>query len=139
MMTDFQMLDTTVVQVRSVLNFMYALGYQLDEDCKSGRFVTKNKSMQGNRYISMASAVRMHNMTDDNWTVYEHEATGAHAVFPNGIQMQNGFTAIGIKLAQASKLVQTVKFYTDRHGVVKVRSQMVKPLNTVVASLLETV
>lgn len=139
MMTDFQELNTTVIQVRSVLNFMYALGYQLDEDCKSGRFITKVKVMQGNRYLSMDSAVRMHNLGGHEWTVYENRLTGEAAVFPEGVDIQRGFTPIGVELAMASKLVDKVKFYTTRHGNVVVRSMMVKPLNHVVASLLQSV
>lgn len=136
---DFQELNTIVIQVRSVLNFMYALGYQLDEECKSGRFITKAKAMQGNRYLSMASAVRMHNLTTDGWEVYEHKLTGHTAAFPNGVKLQNGFTALGVKVAMASKLVAQAKFYTDRHGGVVIKSVMVKPLNATVAEMLETV
>lgn len=136
---EFQKLDTTVVQVRSVLNFMFALSYQLDDSCKSGRFVTNVKAMQGNRFLSMESAVRMHNLTVDQWDVYQHTVTGDTAAFPQGVSMQHGFTALGVKLAMASKLVETAKYNTNRHGVVAVKSVMVKPLNKTVAEMLEAV
>lgn len=133
---DFVELDTTVVQVRSVLNFMYTLGYTLDEAGKTGRFITKAKHAQGNRHLSFATAVRLHNMPASQWVV--DSQTGQ--VFPDPLHrigFQSGFTAIGVRLALASKLVQEVKLSVSRTGQVVVQDVMVKPLNQAVLALVE--
>ena len=129
---DFEKLDTTVVQVRSVLNFMYALGFSLDEESKSGRFVSKNKAFKGNKYLSFNTAAKMHNMADSGWIV--NQDTGE--VKPHFIEMVNGFSTIGVRLAQASKLVKQVKLSVDKHGQVITLDVMVVPLNKVVEGLI---
>lgn len=131
-MTDFQAVDTTVVQVRSVLNFMYALGYTLDTTSKTGRFVTEQKAHQGIRYISANTAVRMHNLPVEKWDLYENGVA-----VPSNLNFQVGFTAIGVQLAVASKLVEKAKFVVTRYGQAIVRDVMVKPLNNTVLSLIE--
>jgi hypothetical protein len=133
---DFQALDTTIVQVRSVLNFMYTLGYTLDEEGKTGRFITKAKSAQGNRYLSFATAAKLHNMPASQWAI--DSQTGQ--VFPEPIHrigFQAGFTAIGVRLAIASKLVEEVKLSVTRTGQVKTQDVMIKPLNRAVLQLVE--
>lgn len=129
---DFQMLDTTVVQVRSVLNYMYTLGYTLDEEGKSGRFITKASAAQGNRYLSFATAVRLHNMPISQWTI-----DGSGQTFPEGITLQTGFTPIGVRLAEASKLVKKVKLLVNRSGQLVTQDVMVKPLNEAILQLVE--
>lgn len=129
MTKEFTKLDTTVVQVRSLLNFMYTLGYTLDEDCKSGRFVTKVKAQQGNRYLSAATAIKMHNLTEAQWMVYTFGDNG-EAVFPEGaVNLSTGYTGLGVRLAMASKLVEKVKLSVTRAGRLVTQDVMVKPLN----------
>lgn len=137
MTQEFNKVDTTVVQVRSVLNFMYALGYRLDETSKTGRFVTDQKDHQGNRFLGMAVAVRMHNLRDTQWAVYQNEDQTVSMALPEGIQLQAGFSPIGVNLALASKLVEKVKFSVTRKGNVVTQDVMVKPLNAVVLALIE--
>lgn len=137
MTQEFQKVDTTVVQVRSVLNFMYALGYTLDTTSKTGRFVTEHRSHQGNRFLSMTSAVKMHNLTSSQWEVYQNEDGTIAAAFPQGIQLQTGFTPIGVGVAMASKLVEKVKYSLNRKGTVITQDVMVKPLNQAVLRLIE--
>lgn len=137
MTQEFQKIDTTVIQVRSVLNFMYALGYKLDTKAKTGRFVTEQKEHQGNRFIGMALAVRMHNLPDSQWDVYENEDKTMSMALPQGIRLQSGFSPIGVNLAIASKLVQKVKFSVNRKGNVVTQDVMVKPLNATVLALIE--
>lgn len=129
----FEQLDTTVVQVRSLLNFMYALGYTLDETCKTGRFVTNAKTLQGNRYLSAATAAKMHNLPAENWIV----APDGLGVAPTCVTLKSGFTPLGVRIAMASKLVQEVKISVSRHGALIMQDFMVKPLNNIVLDLVE--
>lgn len=137
MTQEFQKVDTTVVQVRSVLNFMYALGYTLDLDAKTGRFYTTQADHQGNRFLSMAVAVRMHNLPVSQWDVYQTEDETLSMALPQGINLQVGFSPIGVQIAIASKLVQKVKFSVTRKGAVVTQDVMVKPLNAAVLALIE--
>jgi hypothetical protein len=137
MTQEFNKVDTTVVQVRSVLNFMYTLGYALDADSKTGRFFTEQKGYQCNRYLSMATAIRLHNLTGNEWTVYTNEDKTEAVVFPEGINLQAGFTPIGVNLAMASRLVEKVKFSVNRKGGVVTQDVMVRPLNQAVLNLIE--
>lgn len=137
MTQEFNKVDTTVVQVRSVLNFMYTLGYALDADSKTGRFFTEQKGYQGNRYLSMATAVRLHNLHQSEWDVYQNAEGTIAAAFPQGIKLQTGFTPIGVSLAIATKLVEKVKFSVNRKGGVVTQDVMVKPLNLAVLKLIE--
>lgn len=135
--TNFQVLDTAVIQVRSVLNFMYTLGYTLDPDNKGGRFVTEQKALQGNRYISASNAVRMHNMPLEDWQVFQNEDATVFCVIPSGIGFQVGLTPLAVRLAFASKLVEQAKFSVKRNGDLVVKDSMVKPQNKAVLELVE--
>lgn len=130
---EFQALDTTVVQVRSVLNFMYTLGYHLEEGSKTGRLVTNGAAYQGNRHLSFNTAVQMHNLKLEDWGV--DVETGA--TYPSNVKLQQGFAALGVRLAHASKLVEKAKVVVDRNGQVVVQDVMVKPLNKSVLDLVE--
>lgn len=129
MTQEFQAKDTTVVQVRSVLNFMYTLGYTLDETGK--RFFTTQREGQGNRYLSIRTAVALHNGDENCWTVQDDVA------FPVVVKLQQGFSVLGVRLAMASKLVKQVKFSLTRTGKVIMQDVMVKPLNDAVYKLVE--
>lgn len=133
---EFQTLDTTVVQVRSLLNFMYALGYTLDHTAKTGRFVTGTKSHQGNRFLSAATAVKMHNLQLEEWMVATTDE-GEDIAFPPVVKLKSGFTTLGVRLAVASKLVEKVKISVGRSGQVVTQDVMVKPLNKAVLELVE--
>ena len=133
----FQKVDTTVIQVRSVLNFMYALGYSLDASSKTGRFVSQHREHQGNRFLSMAVAVRMHNLPQSQWDVFHNEDKTLSMALPQGINLQAGFSPIGVSIALASKLVEKVKFSVTRKGDVVTQDVMVKPLNAAVLALIE--
>lgn len=134
---DFQVLDTAVVQVRSLMNFMFTLGYTLDALSSSGRFVTDLKGFQGNRYISTANAVRLHNSNLESWSVYSNEDSSVLAVFPEGVGFQVGFAPVAVRLAFASKLVDQVKFSVTRKGGLVIQDNMVKPLNKAILDLVE--
>lgn len=133
---EFQTIDTTVVQVRSVLNFMYALGYTLDGTVKTGRFVTEQKSAQANRYIGVHNAIRLHNMAGEEW-IAKSDTAGNVMFHPRGVDLKNGFNPIGLRLAFASKLVPQVKFSVTRNGDVVTQDHMVRPLNESVRQLIE--
>lgn len=130
---EFQALDTTVVQVRSVLNYMYTLGYTLDVESKTGRFVTGVKEMQGNRFLSFATAVKLHNLKEEDWAV-DPESGEAHPT--NGLTLKRGFNPLGIRLAFASKLVRKVKLSVSRTGAVITQDQLIRPLNQSVLRLV---
>lgn len=129
-MQEFQTFDTVSIQVRSVLNYMYALGYTLDKEAQ-GRFVTESQFGQGNRYLSTNSAVKLHNAGEDGWYVQNGVA------FPNAVKLQNGFNPLGVHLAMASKLVEQVKFNSDRNGKLVIQSDMIKPLNKIVKIMIK--
>lgn len=129
---EFVKVDTTVIQVRSVLNFMYALGYTLDEDGKTGRFTTNQKVFKANRHLSFATAVRLHNMPLEDWTIAE----GAEFAHPKGVNILKGFAPLGVHLATASKLVSEVKLSVSRYGQVLTQDVMVHPLNKTVIALI---
>lgn len=131
----FQVLDTTVVQVRSTLNFMYALGYQLDAASKTGRFVSEVKEFQGNRFLSFATAAKLHNLPESAWAV--DPATGQAFPANDIVRLKAGFTGIGVRLALASKLVQKVKLSVSKTGQVITQDSMIKPLNEAVLRLVE--
>jgi hypothetical protein len=137
MTQDFQKVDTAVVQVRSVLNFMYTLGYTLDASSKTGRFVTQQREHQGNRFLSMATAIRLHNLSNTQWDVYQNEAKTLSMALPQGIKLQTGFSPIGVQLALAAKMVQKVKFSVSRKGDVITQDVMVKPLNLAILAMVE--
>lgn len=128
-MQEFQAFDTTVIQVRSVLNFMYTLGYVLDDN--GGRFITEAPQGQGNRYLSINTGVKLHNSGEQGWFELEGVA------FPKCVQMQQGFHPLGVHLAMASKLVDKVKFMGNSKGALNTQSFMIKPLNKVVAQLID--
>ncbi|AMR57921.1 hypothetical protein vB_PsyM_KIL5_0021 [Pseudomonas phage vB_PsyM_KIL5] len=128
---DFEILDTSVVQVRSVLNFMYALGYNLDTEGRPGRFVTEQKVFQGNRYLSFSTACKMHNLKLDDWSIDENSIA-----WPSCTPVKEGFSVLGVKLAEASKLVKRVKLSVSKHGQVMTLDPMIRPLNKTVEGLL---
>lgn len=128
---DFEVLDTTVVQVRSVLNFMYTLGYTLDVGGKSGRFVTELRHFQGNRHLSFTTACKLHNSGLENWLVDENGA-----LFPSCTNVKEGFSVIALKLAEASKLVKQVKLSVNKHGNLLTLDPMIVPLNKTVEGLI---
>jgi hypothetical protein len=129
---DFEVLDTTVIQVRSVLNFMYALGYTLDLGSKTGRFVTEQRVHQGNRFLSFSTAAKLHNLQDEHWIVDQETESAS----PTCVSLVVGFSTLGVRLAQASKLVKQVKLSVTKHGQVLTLDPMVVPLNKVVESLI---
>lgn len=131
MQEEFQALDTTVIQVRSVLNYMYSLGYVLDDTKENGRFVSNVASAKGNKYLSASTAIRLHNSRAEDWTMT------ADGVFHREVQFQAGFRPLGIRLAGASKLVEQAKFRVVRTGQLILQSAMIKPLNKCVLDLVE--
>lgn len=126
---EFRVLDTTAIQVRSLLNFMLALGYNVDNTSKSGRFVTELAVFQGNRYLSFDTAVKLHNARD--WSLQEEQFA-----WPTVVQIAQPYNVLGVALAQASKLVEKVKLRVTKHGDLIVLDPMVKPLNKAVEVLL---
>lgn len=135
MTQEFTPVDTTVVQVRSVLNFMYALGYALDGDAKTGRFFTEAKTGQANRFLSVQTAVKLHNMRIEEWEIFKQGEE--YTVFPRCVTLRSGFTPIGVRLAIASKLVEKAKISVTRNGRIVTQDVMVRPLNKTVQELVE--
>ena len=127
-----QLVDTTVIQVRSVLNFMYAMGYTLDETAKTGRFATKQHP--ANSTVSFATAVKLHNKDAGGWEYNSN--TGM--VTARDLTLRTEFNALGVRMAIASKLVSQAKIDVNRFGQVITKSVLVKPLNAEVALMVET-
>ncbi|MNE04013.1 hypothetical protein D3C80_965340 [compost metagenome] len=127
-------LDTALVQIQSLKNFMFGLGYTFDPQCKSGRFVSDAFGSKANRYISFDNAVRMHNAGEEDWAVIEMNERPV--VLFSRFRMSTGFHPLVVRLARASRLVGKVKLGVSR-GQLFTKSVMVKPLNDSIASLLE--
>jgi len=132
---EFIPVDTTVVQVRSILNFMYALGYVLDGTVKTARFFTEAADGQANRYLSVNTAIRLHNMPAHGWELVE--VKGDLVAKPKGVNLKAGYTPIGVRLAIASKLVDKAKISVNRTGQIVTQDVMIKPLNVAVLQLVE--
>lgn len=124
MQEEFVVLDTAEIQQKSLMLFMDALGYKLDGS-PSYRFVTDADHRQGNRYIRLHTAQRMHNATVDDWNEvvpgwFTFGKVQLDTVTVNGYQLQ---------MLYAVKLVQETKWLHTRKGGHKLSlmSPMVKP------------
>jgi len=101
--------NTGNVQAESLRLFMGMLGYVPAR--WNGGFVTENPRLAGNRTLSTATAIKLHNLTGDEW-VESEEAPGWY--LPAGFNLRIAITAYGVNMLQASKIVQHIKFQPKR-------------------------
>lgn len=140
MSEQFQVVDTTQIQLDSLVSVMDSLGYRLDRRGGSGDirkptggFVTDNVNMKANRNISTTTAVKIHNTPRSQWV----------KVLPGWYQLQVGgmvlvVTAYALNVLFARKLVEKVKFQKNRKSQfhVVVTDHMVKPVDEDYTALL---
>jgi hypothetical protein len=131
-MEQFQPRDTTQVQKRSLEIFMAGLGYQIDDESTSFRWVTDNPHLVGSKYLSFSTAQALHNATTDDWEELPQ--------FPNlygfkSIQVNIGMPAYDLVQLYALKLVQKTKFMHTRKGGhrITLKSPMIKPAHPLYA------
>lgn len=124
MQEEFVVLDTAEIQQKSLMLFMDALGYKLDAS-PSYRFVTDQDAKQGNRYIRLTTAQRMHNATANDWVEvvpgwFKFGPVQLDTIMINGYQLQMLYA---VKLVQKSKWLHTRK----KGHKLSLMSPMVKP------------
>lgn len=124
MQEEFVVLDTAEIQQKSLMLFMDALGYKLDAS-PSYRFVSDLDERQGNRYVRLTTAQRMHNATPSDWSEvspgwFKFGPVQLDTILVNGYQLQ---------MLYAVKLVKKTKWlHTRKKGhKLSLNSPMVKP------------
>ncbi|WKC57450.1 hypothetical protein EPA3_033 [Pseudomonas phage vB_PaM_EPA3] len=123
---EFQLLDTSAIQIRSVIQFMDALTYKFNYT--TGCFETQTREVKHISKLSFNTAVRLHNLY----------------LVPGSTMTQHGFWAPAgcgyrsaefidlvvspelMAKAQASKIVKTAKIQKDRKGNIHIQSMMVE-------------
>lgn len=144
-MTDFQAVDTTHIQLDSLIAVMDTVGYQIDRGGQylpdgrpdkrkpTGGFITFNKNLKANRNLSLTTAVKIHNSPRKNWVKV---ADGWYKLDLNGLDLI--LSAYALNVLYARKLVETVKIIKDRKtpNHLKVQSHMVKPANRAYTAML---
>lgn len=130
---DFKIIDTTDIQIQSLVKFSAALGYEAvyrtDENGKDipVRFKQPNFRCVGQEYTSVRTMLKLHNEASEQTfeylkTLSEEESL---AEFLNR-ENDEGYNLINLLFAGTCKTVQQVKGqYTRKKGLV-IQSGMVK-------------
>ena len=144
-MTDFQAVDTTHIQLDSLIAVMDTIGYRIDRSGHAlpdgrpdkrkptGGFITDNKNLKANRNLSLTTAVKIHNSPRKNWVKV---AEGWYKLDVAGLDLI--LSAYALTVLFARKLVETVKIVKDRKtpNHLKIQSHMVKPANRAYTGML---
>lgn len=137
---EFQMVDTSQVQLDSLIFVMDALGYRLDragaqgdKRKPTGGFITDNKALKANRNVGVEKAVAIHNADRKQWLKVKE---GWYRLDMPGIDIV--VTAYALNVLFARKLVHKVHIQKARTSPshMKVTSHMVKPANRAYIPLL---
>ncbi len=124
-----QLLDTSVVQIRSVIQFMEALSYHFNYT--TGYFETEVRAVKHISKLSFNTAVRLHNMG----YVPSIKPSGHYCWQAAGAGFRTaGFIDLIVSpelmaVAQANKIVKEAKIQKDRKGNIHVQSVLVKFAN----------
>jgi hypothetical protein len=126
MTQEFNKIDTFAIQAESLLRVMQVLGFRPHRE--NGGFISSFH--KANRVISTRTAIRLHNLTINEWTAYS-EGLGNDAIMyaPEGINVAFSLTPEGRDIVLASKLVHKVKFNPSRkepNGIV-LQSHIIRP------------
>lgn len=119
---EFKMIDTSQIQVDSMVAYMGSLGYEF----KDKGWITTNANLKHISRISHRTAIALHNLPVSGWELQPNKVYApriAGKIFDIGM---NGYT---LSQSQATKLVQKVKMQPSRktqEGVM-LQSHMVKP------------
>lgn len=129
----FQMLDTSTIQLDSLLFVMDSLGYRLDragaEGDKrkaTGGFITDNPALKANRNIGLEKAVKIHNAPRKQWVKVKE---GWYRIDIPGLDI--AISAYALNILFARKLVEKVKLQKARSAPhhIKVTDHMIKPIS----------
>lgn len=140
MSEQFQVVDTTQIQLDSLVAVMDTLGYRIDragaEGDKrkpTGGFITDNRQLAANRNLGLSTAVKIHNAHDGLWIPV---APGWYRLDVPGVQIV--VSAYALAVLRARKLVEKVKFQKNRKSPwhVVVTDHMVKPVKEEYVALL---
>jgi hypothetical protein len=139
-MTDFQVKDTTQIQLDSLLAVMDSIGYRIDragavgdKRKPTGGFISDNPALKGNRNLGLNTAVKIHNAKRSQWIKV---IDGWYKLDIAGLDIVLSIYALNILFAR--KLVQEVKFIKDRKtpNHIKIQSHLVKPANRAYTAML---
>ncbi|QHZ59998.1 hypothetical protein PJKIFABJ_00043 [Pseudomonas phage PE09] len=134
----FQMVDTSSIQLDSLIFVMDSLGYRLDRaggtlpDGKpdkrkpTGGFVTDNVALKANRNIGLEKAVKIHNAPRKQWVKVKE---GWYKIDIPGLDI--AISAYALNILFARKLVEKVKLQKARSAPhhIKVTDHMIKPIS----------
>lgn len=128
---DFQMKDTSQIQVDSMTVYMAALGYNF----KDKGWVTDSKALAHVSRISHRTAIALHNLTAEQWQIQPNKM---FAPVLNGKVFEIAMNGYDLSKSQAIKLVQKVKMQPNRKSAdgVMLQSHMVKPFQPYMAVTL---
>lgn len=132
MQEEFVVLDTTAIQIDSLVTFMAKLGFSFN--AARGSFKTDNDQPKGSRSLRFSTAQRLHNATMEDWKElvpgwYTFAPVSLPTLALNGYQLQELY---------ATKLVKKTKFLHARKGGgrITLNSPMVKPAHPMMTALL---
>lgn len=130
---DFKIIDTTDIQIQSLVKFCAALGYEAvyrtDENGKDipVRFKQPNFRCVGQEYTSVKTMIKLHNEASEQTFEYLKTLSKEESLaeFLNR-ENDEGYNLINLLFAGTCKTVQQVKGqYTRKKGLV-IQSGMVK-------------
>lgn len=100
---EFRLYDTSVIQAESLRLFMASLGYLPARP--NGGWITENPALIANRNISTRTAIRLHNLPENEWV-----SVTQGWFRPSGINIDLAVTRATLRVVFANKLVHQVKF-----------------------------
>lgn len=112
------MIDTSRIQLKSLMNFMKALGYEYSAHPTEKFFYTNDPNLKEIANISFNTAVKLHNASGGvrDWSGFKYFK------YPF-----NKFTPYQLHVAFASKIVYNVKLqFSKKKRIIVTQSQMVR-------------
>lgn len=107
----FEVVPTDQVQAESLRLFMEQLGYHPARP--NGGFITYQSQLQANRALSTATAIKLHNLSREDWKQYKDTTWLA----PSDLPLEMLISHYALNRLMTAKLVQTVKFQASRKAV----------------------
>lgn len=104
----FTPVKTDHIQAESLRAFMETLGYRPARE--NGGWITDNPYLQGNRQLSTATAIKLHNKGKAGWEKYKVENAPGTWYRPKGMNIDILLSSYGLNVLLASKIVKEVKF-----------------------------
>lgn len=129
----FKIVTTVSMQAESLFLFMQALGYRPARN--NGGWITDNPYLQGNRNLSTATAIKLHNKDKRGWEKLTIPGAPGTWYRPKGLNVDVCLSAYGLNRLLSAKLVEQVKFQASNKylsGVVFPQDEhanMIKPVD----------